>query len=211
MKMKIGFGPDTDVSLVQAVREAIGPHVGLAVDSNCAYDAGTAIALGRRLEPFDLMWWEEPLLADDQAGYRRLKESLRIPLASGETLSADEIIAHYIQPRLVDIVQPEIEIVGLTGGRRISYLCWLNRLRLSPHNWGTAVRTAAILHWMATVPAITHALHPTPVMFELDQTENPFRDAVIRQRIALEADGCVPVPSGPGLGVCYRSSENVVF
>ena len=202
IKMKIGYGPDLDVALVAAVRDAIGHHMGLAVDANCAYDAATAIALGRRLEPFNLLWWEEPLLADDLAGYARLKSQLTMPIASGETLSLDSLIVDYVQPRLVDILQPEVEFVGLTGGRRLSYLCWLNRLRLIPHNWGTAIRTAAILHWMSTFPPLTEAIAAPPVLFELDCSESPFRQAVVRGGFGVDpVDGCIAVPTGPGLGV----------
>jgi D-galactarolactone cycloisomerase len=201
IKMKIGYGPDVDVQVVTAVREAIGDDCGLAVDSNCAYDAGTAASLGAKLEPFGLLWWEEPILADDLDGYRRLKQSLRIPLASGKTLCADALIRDYVQTRLVDIVQPEIELVGLTGGRRIAQSCWLNHVRLIPHNWGTAVRTAAILHWMASLPPLTEALNPPPILFEFDCTESPFREAVLEETISIGPDGCIEVPMKPGLGI----------
>jgi D-galactarolactone cycloisomerase len=111
-------------------------------------------------------------------------------------------VSDYIQPRRADIVQPEIEFVGLTGGRRLSYLCWLNHLRLVPHNWGTAIRTAAILHWMSTAPPLTQAIAAPPILFELDCTENPLRDAVVRSPFRIDpADGCIAVPDGPGLGI----------
>jgi D-galactarolactone cycloisomerase len=148
------------------------------------------------------MWWEEPLLADDFAGYGRLRAALRIPLSGGETGSADWLTLNYIQPHLVDILQPDLEHTGLTGARRLTHLCWLNRIRLVPHNWGTALRTAATLHWMSICPPLTPALNPPEPMFEFDQTEHPFRDAVIAERIAPEGPGAgVPVPTGPGLGV----------
>jgi D-galactarolactone cycloisomerase len=202
MKMKIGYAPEIDVDIVRAVREAIGPNIALGVDSNCAYDAGTCIRIGRRLEEFDLMWWEEPLMAGDLAGYRRLRQAIRIPLASGETENADWLIRHYIRPRLLDVVQPDLEHVGLTGAKTLSWLCWLEHLRLVPHNWGSAIRTAATLQWMSTVAPLTPALNPPEVLFEFDQTENPFRDAVIEEKLTLDAlDGCVAVPPGPGLGV----------
>jgi D-galactarolactone cycloisomerase len=201
VKMKIGYGPETDAAIVAAVRDAIG-DTAPAVDSNCAYDAGTAIALGRRLELYKLLWWEEPLPADDLAGYARLKNQISIPIATGETLSTDQLVSDYIQPRLVDIVQPEVEFVGLTGGRRLSYLSWLNHLRLVPHNWGTAIRTAAILHWMSTAPPLTQAISAPPVLFELDCTENPLRDAIVRSPFRIDpSDGCIEVPNGPGLGI----------
>jgi D-galactarolactone cycloisomerase len=201
MKMKVGYGLATDVRNVAAVREAIGPEIGLAVDANCAYDAGTAVALGRELEPFNLLWWEEPVLADNLAGYRRLRDALRMPLAGGETFDADRLMQDYVDSRLVDILQPEVEIVGLTGARRLTHACWLKDIRVVPHNWGTAVRTAAILHWMATCAPITEALASPPPMFEFDRTESPFRDAVIEERIELGQDGKVAVPQGPGLGI----------
>ena len=157
--------------------------------------------MARELEELDIYWLEEPILADELAGYARLRSALRIPLASGETLPADTLIRDYIQPRLVDIVQPEIELVGLTGGRRIAHSCWLNYVQLVPHNWSTALRTAAILHWMCTMPPLTEAIEPAPVLFELDQTENPLREVVLKQRLEPDADGLIAVPEGPGLGV----------
>jgi D-galactarolactone cycloisomerase len=198
LKMKIGYGPDVDVEIVRAVRAAIGPDVGLAVDSNCAYDDGTAVALGHRLEEFNLLWWEEPIWADDLNGYDRLRRELHIPLASGETMPPDWLVRNYIQPKRVPIVQPDLDTVGLTGGRRISYLCALNGLRLVPHNWGTHIRTAGELHWMSCFPEIDG----WPPTFEFDQTESPIRQAVIRQKIEMDpADGRIAVPTGPGLGV----------
>ena len=201
LKMKIGYSPETDVQIVQAVRQAIGPEIALAVDSNCAYTVGTAIALGRRLEAYNLLWWEEPLLADDFAGYVRLRQAIGIPLAGGETLPADDLIRDYIQPRLVDILQPEVANIGITGARRIAPLCWLNRVQIVPHNWGTAVRTAAILQWMATVPPLTPGLYSCPATFELDQTESPFRDAVVATSISLDENGLIQIPQAPGLGI----------
>lgn len=202
IKMKIGFDPDTDVRIVAAVREAIGPATHLGVDSNCAYDAGTAVALAKRLEPFHLMWWEEPLLADDLAGYDRLRQSTTIPIAAGETESTDWLIANYVQPHRVDILQPDLEHVGLTGFSQLSYLCWLNRIRMVPHNWGTALRTAATLHAMATCPPLTEALQPPPVLFEFDRTESPFRDAILAETLDIDpSDACVPVPMKAGLGI----------
>jgi D-galactarolactone cycloisomerase len=218
IKMKIGYGPEVDFEVVRAVRAALGDDTGLAVDSNCAYDAGTATALARRLEQFHLLWWEEPLVANNYKGYAALKAATAIPLASGESMATDELITEYLQPRLVDILQPDIETVGFTGGRRLAYHCWLNHTRLIPHNWGTAVRTVAELHWCATVAPVTDGLYAPPVLFEFDRTEHPFRDAVVQETVDLESDGLMTVPSGPGLGITvvpeavehYRKSLTVV-
>ncbi len=205
VKMKVGYGPDVDYENVYAVRHALGADCHLAIDANCAYDAGTARALCHRLEPLRIQWFEEPVLADDFEGYRRLREATSIPLAGGETFDADRLARHYVQPKLVDILQPEVEIVGLTGARRIGHLAWLNRIRIVPHNWGTAVRTAAILHWMATAPPITEAIAAPSALFEFDQTESPFRDAVVTQPPLLGSESSVRVPEGPGLGITVNT------
>ena len=212
MKMKIGYDPVTDLAAARAVRRAVGEGIGLGVDANCAYDAGTALALGAQMEELNLLWWEEPLLADDLAGYDRLSAGLRIPLASGETMSTDRLILDYVQPRRVAILQPDLETVGLTGGRRLSQLCWLNRIRLVPHNWGTAVRTAATLHWLAATPPLTPALAGAGMLFEFDQTESPFRDAVVREPVRpVRAGGPIAVPSGPGLGIVVDPEAVAAF
>ncbi len=212
MKMKIGYDPVTDLAVARAVRRMVGDEIGLGVDANCAYDAGTALALGARMEELNLMWWEEPLLADDLAGYDRLSSGLRIPLASGETMSTDRLILDYVQPRRVAILQPDLETVGFTGGRRLAQLCWLNRMRLVPHNWGTAVRTAGTLHWLAAAPPLTPALEGAEMLFEFDQTESPFRDAVVRESIRpVREGGPIAVPEGPGLGVSVDREAVAAF
>ena len=211
MKMKIGFGPDLDIRCVEAVRKAIGDDTGLAVDSNCAYDAPTAIALGARLEPFNVKWWEEPLDALDTEGYRRLRQSIRIPLASGESLTVDTLARDYIAPRLIDIVQPEVEWIGLTGARRITPLAWLQHIKVVPHNWSTAIRTATVLHWAATIPPPTLGLATGDVTFEFDQTEHPFRDAVVNESIKPDSNGMMHVPGKPGLGVTINREALVRF
>ncbi len=201
MKMKIGYGPDLDIRCVEAVRKAIGDDTGLAVDANCAYDAPTAIALGARLEPLNIRWWEEPLDALDLEGYTRLRQSTRIPLASGESLTVDTLARDYISKRLIDIVQPEVEWIGLTGARRITPLAWLQHIKVVPHNWSTAIRTATVLHWAATIPPPTIGLATSDVTFEFDQTEHPFRDVVVNETIKPDNNGIMHVPDRPGLGV----------
>ena len=85
VKMKIGAVPiREDVERVKAVREAIGPDVKLLVDANCAYRAYEAIQLARRIEEYDIFWFEEPVAPDDYEGHRKLAEATIIPIATGE-------------------------------------------------------------------------------------------------------------------------------
>ncbi len=85
VKMKIGgMTPAEDAGRVKAVRQAIGPDVKLMIDANCAYRAFEAVSFARRVEEYDIYWFEEPVGADDYAGFRRLAETTSIPIATGE-------------------------------------------------------------------------------------------------------------------------------
>ena len=84
IKLKLGFGMEDDIRLCHAVRRAVGDRLSIMIDANHAYDALGAIALGRRIEEFDIAWFEEPVPPEDLAGYREVKAALKIPIAGGE-------------------------------------------------------------------------------------------------------------------------------
>jgi L-alanine-DL-glutamate epimerase-like enolase superfamily enzyme len=85
MKLKVGFGVDDDVRAVQAVREAIGPQIGLMIDANHAYDAVEAIRLGRRIEHHEICWFEEPVPPEDLDGHLRRHCRSRSPPANASS------------------------------------------------------------------------------------------------------------------------------
>ena len=85
VKMKVGGATlAEDVERVRVVRDAIGPEITLMVDANCAYRAYEAIRLAKRIEPYDIFWFEEPVMPDDYEGCRKVAEATSIPVATGE-------------------------------------------------------------------------------------------------------------------------------
>ena len=209
-KVKTGYGPATDVKVMRAVREAVGDDIHLGHDAGTpgAYDDGTAVMLGRQLEELNLHFWEEPINKYDLEGYRRLRNALRIPLASGEALPIDWVIENYINGKVVDIAQPDISTAGLTGGRRLSYACWLNRVRLMPHSWGTPIRIASEMHWVACFPSTSTAWSAPPVLFELHLPHESPAWGLTEKRIEPDlSDGMIDVPTGPGLGISINRDE----
>jgi D-galactarolactone cycloisomerase len=107
VKMKIGGRPWTeDREILRAIRGAIGPEIGLMVDANCAYDARTAIRIGRELEKHDVLWFEEPVPPEDVEGYLEVKRALDVPIAGGELEFTRYGFRDLIVHRAVDIVQP---------------------------------------------------------------------------------------------------------
>jgi D-galactarolactone cycloisomerase len=200
-KLKIGFVPRQDVELVHAVREALGPEMGLAVDANCAWDAATAIRVARAIEGDDVMWFEEPLPPADLEGYREVRRALAVPVAGGEGLGGLFPFRDLIQSRSVDVVQPDIVICGgFSALRRIQALADAAHVRLVPHCWGSALSFAASLHYLATVPDGAPSITPVEPLLEYDRSDNPLRESLLVEPLRREGS-YLHVPRGAGLGV----------
>jgi len=201
MKMKVGFGPDYDIKNVAAVRRAIGDGILFAVDANCGYDRGSAIAVGREMAKHDLLWFEEPLSADDVEGYIEVRRALGVRISGAEQFRGRWAFRRMIQERALDIIQPDVCVCGgFTEFRKIAAMASANHVRVIPHMFGTAIRLAATLHLTAVLPDSPRALEPFPMLLEYDMSENALRTELAKEPIR-HSDGLVNVPAGPGLGI----------
>jgi D-galactarolactone cycloisomerase len=201
MKMKVGFGPDYDIRNVAAVRRAIGENILFAVDANCGYDRSTAIAVGQRIAENNLLWFEEPISADDVEGYIEIRRALKMRIAGAEQFRGRWAFRRMIQERALDIVQPDVCVCGgFTEFRKIAAMASANHIRVIPHMFGTAIRLAATLQLLATLPDSPRALEPFPTLLEYDMSENALRTELAKEPIR-HAEGIVNVPQGPGLGI----------
>ncbi len=202
VKLKVGFGVEEDAAVTRAVRSAIGSDVALMVDANHAYDAVSAIRLGRKIEEHDIGWFEEPVPPEDLAGYRAVKVALTIPIAGGECEFTRFGFRDLLVSHAVDIIQPDTCAAGgLSECKKIADMAEAFGVRYNPHVWGTGIAIAASLHLLAGVPTHTPtSLAPLPPMLEFDRTEHPIRQAILTRPIE-HVGGMVRVPDGPGLGI----------
>ncbi|MCA9982937.1 MAG: mandelate racemase/muconate lactonizing enzyme family protein [Anaerolineales bacterium] len=206
MKTKVGGLPwREDVRRVTALREAIGSDVYLAVDANQAYNASTAIRVGRALADLDIAWFEEPVNATDLPAYQQVKAALPLPIAGGECLHTRFAFKDFLAEGALDIAQPDIMVTGgLTEMRRIADMASAFGVLVYPHVWASPIMIAATLQLAATIPPCPPARRPQPFMqepvMEFDRTPSPIREALSPQPFT-QKDGFVAVPDGPGLGV----------
>lgn len=201
VKMKVGFGLPTDIAAVRAVREAIGPDVGLAIDANHAYRPSQAVDLGRRLADYDITWFEEPVSPEDLQGYRQVRAGQPIPVAGGELAYTRFGFRELLEREAVDILQPDICLAGgLSEGKAIADLARAYNRACWAHVWGTPVAQAAALHFLGWLPDKTALADVAPPLVEWDRTENPLREEVATNP-PLVSCGEVSVPVLPGLGV----------
>ncbi len=201
VKIKIGFDPKTDLAVIAAVREAIGPQARLMIDANHGYDVREAVAVGQAAQQYDIDWFEEPVIPEQLGAYRAVRAGQPIPVAGGETWHGRFGFREPLETRCIDIAQPDLcGTGGFTEMRRIADMAALHGVRLVPHVWGTVVQIAASLQFMAALLPDPPRREPIEPILEFDRTPNPFRQAIARTPIEHE-NGVVRIPDGPGLGI----------
>lgn len=201
LKMKVGFGLETDVAAVRAVRAAIGPEITLGIDANHAYRAREAVALGRHLADQEIAWFEEPVSPRDLDGYRQVRQQQPIPVAGGEIASTRFSFQQLIDAGAVDILQPDLGWAGgLSEGKAIAALARTHHLACWAHVWGTPVAQATALHFLGSLPETSALADVAPPLLEWDRTPNPLRDELSPDPPRAHG-GEVVVPGAAGLGV----------
>ena len=201
MKLKIGYGIERDVHLVKTIREAIGDDLSLMVDANHAYNASEAIQLARKIEPFDIYWFEEPVPPEDIEGYIEIKRNTSIPIAGGECEYTRYGFRELINRRAMDILQPDLCATGgFTEMTKIVAMASAANIPVVPHVWGTNVGLAASLQFFAALPNFPERRFPADPFFEYDRSPNPLRDGVTVEKFQMK-DGYLPIPDRPGLGI----------
>jgi D-galactarolactone cycloisomerase len=201
VKLKIGFGVEEDAKLIAAVRETIGPRVGLMLDANHGFDVIEAVALGRRVAHLDIGWFEEPVVPDELDSYVEVRRGQPIPVAGGECEFTRWGFREVLTRRAIDIIQPDTCAAGgLSECKKIADMATAFGIRYVPHVWGCGVGLATAMQLLAVLPHTPPRHTPLEPMLEFDRSEHPFRQAVLTTPLE-HSGGVVRVPDGPGLGI----------
>jgi L-alanine-DL-glutamate epimerase-like enolase superfamily enzyme len=193
------FGRDrgTDIALVAAAREAIGPDVDLLVDPGWMVNRSPfqAIDLIRALEPFNIFWLEDFLHPECYEGYAKVREAgVKTRLAAGEQEATAWGFHDLITRGKIDVVQPDLSRCGgISQARKIIWEAQRAGVDVCPHAWLTDLLSAASLH--------VNACLERSLFLEYNVCDNPMLRQIIDNPIQLDRDGMIAVPDGPGLGV----------
>lgn len=210
IKMRLGRYPvEREAKVAAHVRDTVGPDIQLMVDGNGGYTMGSALRMGDVLSGLGYEFFEEPLPQSPKyAGYDELRRKMPLPLAGGEAIDSRAAAKQLIDDRAVDIIQPDISLCGGIGEVLfISEMAALSGIRCIPHCWGGDILIAATIHLLSLLHEPHWGLPNNTPRLELDQTENPWRDALATERFELK-DGFITVPTRPGLGI--EVNEEVV-
>jgi mandelate racemase len=185
VKIRLGYPePRTDVEVVRAVRQAVGPDVVLMSDYNQALSVSEAVHRAHLLDGEGLLWIEEPTLAPDFAGHAQISREARTPIQIGENLWGSADMARSVAAGASDYVMPDVVRIGGVSG-------WLRAAALAE---GAGLPMSC--HLFPEISAHLLAVTPTCHWLEYVDWASPILCAPVQV-----VDGCITPPSGPGNGL----------
>lgn len=185
---------------VAAVRDAVGPHVDILVEAHARFDVMNAIQLGKRMEAYRPLFYEEPVSEENISELLQVRQRVDIPIATGERLYTKFPFAQIVEAHAADVLQPDIANAGgITELKKIAAIAEAKHITIAPHNVCSPVGAQAEVHLAASI-----------VNFEILEyhaeyyTEHYFTvfDGFPRQQ-----DGYVTLSDAPGLGLEMNEDE----
>ena len=181
------------VERVEEARKRVGPDGTVMFDAHCCLPPPILIQFAAAIQPYDVLWIEEPAVPGNIEVFKRIKEAVRVPLATGERDRTIWEMLPYLHERCIDILQPDC---GHTGGisqmKKIAALAEAYNVPLAPHCTMSELGLTASLHAIASIPNfLIHEAYPGTMMLP----------GVARKNWEIDKDGFASLPQGPGLGV----------
>lgn len=188
--IKVGIDDEEDIAAVKAVREAVGDRCKIRVDANLAWAPGVAIKMIKKLERYDIEFAEDPTYSH---GMARVMRAVETPICSGAETVQD--IFRVVKEGSADIIghiDPRMQ-GGVLNSKKACAICEAAGMPVVAHaGWELSIATHAILHLAAATPNFILP-NQTYYMYLTD-------DVLTNGMLAFE-NGCMSVPTGPGLGL----------
>ncbi len=200
-KPKIGRNADSDVARLRAIREAVGPDVSIRADANQGYSVKEAIRLCRLAEKHDvgLELLEQPVAAWDLQGMAHVRRSVDTLIEADESCYTIHDAMQIVRHEAADVLNVKLaKAGGLLNAKKIAAIAEAAGLRcVLGTAFGLGPEIAAKLHLASATMAVVDAVEFTELSLHPNLLAPPHDELLA---LPLE-DGCLPVPTGPGLGI----------
>jgi galactonate dehydratase len=183
------------VSLIEAVRDAVGPEVDFAVDLHGSFNMVDALSICKDVEHLGLMWLEDPVRWEwgNVDALAKVCRQTSVPICTGEILYGARQHRELIVTQACDMIEPDIpRSGGVIETRRLAELAEMYHMSVSPHNMASPITAIAAAHICATIPnflVLEYHSSNIPLWSEMLSLKDPIKE------------GYIEVPEGPGLGV----------
>ncbi len=189
-------GVHRTVEKVDGIRKAVGDEMDIMVDAHGPpwFTTKDAILIGKALEPYKLLFYEDPVPPDNIEALQRVQDNVDIPIAAGERHSHIWGVRQLIEREIVDVVQPDTgRIGGISQMMKIAAMAEAHYITVAPHSGSLGpVAEYAAIHVLAAIP--------NALILERVHDDVPVRYDVTLPHIET-IDGHIEVPDRPGLGV----------
>jgi galactonate dehydratase len=179
------------VAFCKAIRDAVGDKADLLFGTHGQFTTAGAIRLGKAIEPYMPLWFEEPVPPDHLLEFAKVASAVNIPVATGERMTTKAEFATILQTGGASILQPAL---GRSGGiwetKKIAAIAEVFNAQMAPHLYAGPIEWAANIHLSVSLPNLLMA----------ETIETPFHDQIIKGSIRVD-NGFIPAPTAPGLGI----------
>jgi galactonate dehydratase len=187
---------DTAVGIIAAIRETLGPSIGIMLEMHGRFTAATALKVADAVAPYRPEWIEEPVPPYYPAAFRQIRAGTNLPIATGERIHVLPEFREHFEDGTIDVVQADLtHFGGITAIRKLAAWADAYGVLMAPHNVCGPVGTAANLHFAIACPN-----------YKVLEHFNDFADPWVHDLVSGSPridpiDGCFTLPTEPGLGV----------
>jgi galactonate dehydratase len=182
--------------LLEAVREAVGWDVGIAIDCHGRFTRRGAIDVANALKEYDIMFLGEPVELEDREVMADVTQHVNMPVATGERIYNNETMENLVRKQACDIIQPDVTNYGsLREVQHAASMAKSRYMTIAPHNPNAGISTAASVHLCAGLENLEVLEHMS--------RDVEWADEIIEHQYTVK-DGAIEVPDEPGLGVTFH-------
>ena len=179
------------INFCRAIREAVGDNADILFGTHGQFTTAGAIRLGKAIEPYSPMWFEEPIPPDNLSEFSKVQSAVGIPIATGERFTTKMEFAEVLKSGGVSIIQPAL---GRAGGiwemKKAEAIAEVFNAQVAPHLYAGPIEWAANIQLAASIPNLLIA----------ETIETPFHKSLVNEKIKVE-DGYIQVSDEAGLGI----------
>lgn len=189
------------ITIVEKVRDAIGPYVDLAIDLHGSFNLADALRICKDVEHLDLLWLEDPVRWEwgNVDALAKICMQTETPICTGEIFYGAKMFRELMEKQACDMLEPDIpHSGGAIEIRRIAELAEMHYMSIAPHNMASTITAIAAAHICSTIPnflALEYHSHNIPLWSKMLNLKDPIQK------------GYITVPDGPGLGIELDENE----